>query len=76
MTADPNTGGPAFPSSYATPAGPQAYDDNHGISLMDWFAGIALQGYIASGVRTNIGHTELAEKCYRAAAAMVVERRR
>lgn len=43
---------------------------------MDWFAGIALQGYIASGVRTNIGHTELAEKCYRAAAAMVVERRR
>ena len=38
------TGGPAFPSSYFTPSGPVAYDDNHGMTLRDWFAGQALSG--------------------------------
>jgi hypothetical protein len=43
MTDKPD-GGPAFPASYATPTGPVAYDDNHGMSLRDYFAGQALAG--------------------------------
>ena len=68
------TGGPAFPSSYATPSGPQAYDDNHGMTLRDYFAAAAMQGYIAAGVPSDSTYADLAEKAFKAADAMLEER--
>lgn len=39
----PNTGGPAFPLSVTG----LMSEANHGMSLRDWFAGMALQGMTA-----------------------------
>ena len=69
-------GGPAFPSSYATPSGPQAYDDNHGMTLRDYFAAAAMQGYVAAGVPPDSTYDDLAEKAFKAADSMLEERKR
>ncbi len=67
-------GGPAFPSSYATPSGPVAYDDNYGMTLRDYFAAAALQGYIAAGVPSDSTYDDVAEKAFKAADSMLKER--
>jgi hypothetical protein len=63
-------GGPAFPSSYATPYGSTPYDDNHGMSLRDWFAGQA----IASGNIKLGASSEAAFDAYQIADAMLKAR--
>ena len=65
MSAKPNDGGPAFPgiegmAGYGnstcrqTPSGDMAWTNhNQGMNLRDWFAGMALQGLLASGHYTH-----------------------
>lgn len=73
--SEKENGGAAFPSSYATPSGPQAYDDNHGMTLRDYFAAAAMQGYIAGGAPSDATYRDIADKAYRAADAMIGERK-
>jgi hypothetical protein len=51
---------PAFPTKF-----------NVGMSLRDWFAGMALQGMLANG---GGDHTLLPQKTYKIADAMLKER--
>lgn len=67
-------GGPAFPVCIRI----QGADDNsaRGMSLRDWFAGMAMQGYIAAGVPSDATYRDMAEKFYSAADAMLEVRER
>ncbi len=62
------TGGPAFPVALAN------IGTDPGMSLRDYFAAAAMQGYIAAGLPHDVSHREMAEKVYRAADAMLEER--
>lgn len=59
-------GGPAFPC-------PHESAPNEGMSLRDWFAGMALSGWIAS-VTVPPDANRAAEACYQYADAMLAER--
>jgi hypothetical protein len=48
VPAPRDDGGPAFPFSALSPEGPSVYRDNEGMSLRDYFAAAALQGYLAA----------------------------
>lgn len=65
-------GGPAFPHEYKFSDGTANRDD--GMTLRDWFAGMALQGYIAA--RIEVGEQTLTNLCYAKADAMIEERGR
>lgn len=53
--------------------GGQAFPTTHdGMTLRDWFAGMAMQGFIASGAN---GTARDAMACYEAADHMLVARR-
>ena len=62
-----NIGGPAFPG-----------ERGHGLTIRDWFAGMAMQGLIASPRGTPNGadatDTYYAEMAYIMADAMIAER--
>ncbi len=67
------TGGPAFPS--VTPP----FEDVPGVrysgmSLRDWFAGMTLQGIVASDADMNINNDKAAEWSYAQADAMIAQR--
>lgn len=65
-------GGPAFPN---TPTTVKQLDQCNGMSLRDWFAGMAMQGYLATGLYCK--HSEIvtvAEWSYEAADAMLKAR--
>ncbi len=65
-------GGPAFPVSL-----PGAGDNGAwGMSLRDYFAAAAMQGYIAAGVPHDSTYDDIAEKAFKAADAMIGERER
>ena len=69
-------GGPAFPM----PSGPEprVNDTTHynvGMSLLDFFAGEALAGLLASGPH-DCGPDGIAHDAYSHAAAMLAEKRR
>ena len=71
-------GGPAFPvPDYIAPNG-QVQPGPVGMSLRDWFAGMALQGELASQTDNLLWPPEkydkLARRCYEAADAMLAER--
>lgn len=61
-------GGPAFPNAL----GPEDFEQK-GMTLRDWFAGQALAQYLAT-MPSDATYAELAEKCYRAADAMLEAR--
>jgi hypothetical protein len=66
-----NTGGPAFPvvgQWYGDKLGGQL---THGMTLRDWFAGMALQGLLAS-TKTNDALV-IAKDAYIIADAMIAE---
>lgn len=63
-------GGPAFPVML-----PHAQDDR-GMSLRDWFAGLALMGEISDGGWQSDQSGVLAELCFMRADAMLAERAR
>ncbi len=73
MTID--DGGPAFPVN-----GPNG--DHPGMSLRDWFAGMAMQGMYAATKRTTEGHmswpneSACARWSYQQADAMLAARKR
>ena len=60
-----NDGGPAFPFSDDV--------DCEGMSLRDWFAGLAMQGMMASG--SQAPDDRLAAEAYAAADAMLEARK-
>jgi hypothetical protein len=61
-------GGPAFPVSI-----PGAGDNGaHGMSLRDWFAGMAVSGVLVGARNATI----LAQEAYKLADAMLAERKR
>jgi len=57
-------GGPVFPR--------QGYPIHHGMSLRDWFAGMAMQSLVKPA--NNLGVTELAQLAYGFADAMLKAR--
>lgn len=65
-----NDNDPAFPSSHKTPEGFRWY---HGMSVRDYFAGQALMGLI-SGRNDSDSEGWVAQKSYRLADAMIVQR--
>lgn len=72
-----NNGGHAFPTLFIDPEHGSGYP---GMSLRDWFAGMALQGMIAnvntSPVRTKLGCGYLAKNAFQFADAMLEERKK
>ena len=46
------------------------------ITLRDYFAAAAMQGYITAGLPSDVSHRDMAEKVYRAADAMLEARDR
>jgi hypothetical protein len=65
-------GGPAFPAQHFDLA-----DGEHGMTLLDWYAGQAMQGFLASGNCTPdyVGKHLVADS-YALARAMLAERRK
>lgn len=68
-----NTGGHAFPAMHF-----DLRDDEHGMTLRDWFAGQAASGICSSrdeaGVMLEHGYEWIATEAYRVADAMLKER--
>lgn len=74
MTQTKDTGGPAFPANHFDLA-----DNEHGMTLRDWFAGMALQGMLAShdvcdSETEVINFNVISELSYGYADAMLEER--
>ncbi len=69
----PNDGGPAFPISSSTGDPRDGVYCCNGMSLRDWFAGQALQSYLAGRNNDNRCTTSesVADTCYRYADAML-----
>lgn len=76
--SDRKDGGPAFPC----PAVGSRIIEASGMSLRDWFAGMAMQGWIACQHPEFVDWTvpedvrEVAQRAYQAADAMLAERSR
>lgn len=67
-------GGPAFPRVVDYHDGD--YEIEPGMSLRDWFAGMALAGMMANPEALNEMITDYARACYAFADAMLAERER
>lgn len=70
MSDKPN-GGSAFPTADFTHAG-QIIPGSEGMSLRDWFAGLAMQGMLACTVKSSA--SMYASDAYTIANAMLKER--
>ncbi len=80
------TGGPAFPNkqqSFMVPADmPKKYVDllvpieldNQGMTLRDWLAGMALQGYLSNPAFEPVGAEQNSKDAYDLADTMLKER--
>ena len=79
----PNDGGPAFPTKREA-LDPRAtgWSMQEGMTLRDWFAGMALQGYLAgrnhhpTSDPSGFEATKSAKQCYGYADAMLAARER
>ncbi len=67
MSADTNTGGPAFPVAYGG-------GRIEGMTLRDYFAAKAMQGICASGPTSDWSNTRIAVEAYEMADAMLKAR--
>ncbi len=65
-------GGPAFPGINADVTN----DMHNGMTLRDWFAGMALQGLLAGDSEQSISNETAAKIAYDQADAMLKERER
>ena len=72
-----NTGGSAFPN-VPDGAGTKWEDWEQGMTLLDWFAGQALNGFMVEWRHTPAGYTSnlLANEMYDIASAMIAEKLR
>ena len=70
MMGDPliDTGGSAFPAGNAT-------DIDYGMTLLDWFAGQALAGFLAN-CNSSGSRAAFTKDAYDYATAMITEKRR
>lgn len=74
---DRDDGGSAFPLPSARgPDGCPQYDDRPGMTLRDWFAGMAIQGLIASEGDGQYTLPLAAARAYELADAILKERGR
>ena len=69
----PQDGGAAFPHSPFSTSASNWSDGSQGMTLRDWFAGMALPSVYKEGVG-EITETEIALDCYRIADAMLAAR--
>lgn len=71
---DKKDGGPAFPVVGMTQRGDQSFMGvfNNGMTLRDWFAGMALQGLLSDNI--NASHDDFAKHAFKYADAMLAER--
>lgn len=84
QNADPvSDGGPAFPQAIAFNRNGEAvysgmyFQEGPGMSLRDWFAGMALQGIMNNtNAFANMSDKAVAENCWKAADAMLAARKR
>ena len=67
-----DTGGPAFPAWEQDTYGAKFF--NEGMTLRDWFAGMAMQGLLACPVQPQSGPDMYARDAYTLADAMLKER--
>jgi hypothetical protein len=71
-----NDGGPAFPHRELNSDG--LYEFSAGMTLRDWFAGLAMQGALATGYKEGAGrmdwHYMLSTGAYQIADAMLKAR--
>lgn len=76
MNSAGNGGGPAFPQHLSTLVSHEwlEKEGQQGMTLRDWFAGMALQGMVAGSQGLVITHGEFAKQSYRLADAMLKER--
>jgi hypothetical protein len=68
-----DTGGPAFPTKNYAAIQPLAEGYSEGMSLRDWFAGLAMQAYLTAP-DTGWKFDEVAGAAYEMADAMLKER--
>lgn len=76
MNSNIKTGGPAFPTDNAHQTGPHSYHAE-GMTLRDWFAGMAMQGFISAAWGENQVVTDcigIAHEAYNVADAMLNRR--
>jgi hypothetical protein len=69
MSADTNTGGPAFPTTEVA-----MMRSLQGMTLRDYFAAKAMQGICASGPTSDWSNTRIAVEAYEMADAMLKAR--
>jgi hypothetical protein len=69
-----NDGGPAFPAPWHPEMGCYWRDMPPGMSLRDWFAGMAAQGVLANQVFSDTDNVSLATWCYDFSDALIAER--
>lgn len=74
-----NTGGLVFPRPLSVSQGVAGNQqilagEQDGITLRDWFAGLALQGICASGPGSQWSNEMLAQEAYQLADTMLVQR--
>lgn len=75
MSAPQDDGGPAFPvAPTLNPDGTVWYHGKDGMSLRDWFAGLALQGALACPASSG-KFTDFASDAYCYADAMLAARK-
>lgn len=71
-------GGPAFPAVATYEDGLKSYcNEIHGMSLRDWFAGMALQGHLSNPKTTehpSFDRDGLANECFQMADALLKSR--
>lgn len=72
-TTTPNDGGPAFPFTPTDRSG-QCAPAEPGMTLRDWFAGMALQGQAHRFAHPHEHRELLASDCYDIADAMIAAR--
>lgn len=80
MTDKIDDGGPAFPTKgpprkIRTATSEYYEDENHGMSLRDWFAGQALAGICAHNDTWGLTDAPLAKAAYQIADAMLSARK-
>ena len=72
-------GGSAFPTQHEETIHGKEYSSKHtvynsGMSLRDWFAGMALQGIMAAPKRISVDCIDIAIDAYKLADAMIKEK--